>query len=356
MKPRTQEPDVRDSDEIDLFDLIDDIKAKWYWVIGTVIVAIVLALGYLLKASPVYETEVVYKSVMPADLLQLNQPRLKDILGNNIALSPEAAFQLVRTKAMAGSVIRSFYRELINSDNEQLKALIYNPDISEEQNYSLFAERLKYSDSKDSDLFLKLSFQLEDQVLSAEVLNRFSEYLLQRNREEVIHSVELTIDAQLDEWELKAEQMRTAYQADKQRRLLQLQEAVAIARTINQQKPLYSGERVLVSNAPPLYMMGAKALSAEVAELRARSEGNEDLYINGLPELLWKSDTLKSTQIKWDQVRFAEVDQPAIVPLRAVKPRKTLILALAIVAGGMAGILFALLAAAQQRRRYNQSL
>ena len=48
-------------DEIDLFDLIDDIKSKWYWLVGTAFVGVVVAVLYALLATPTYRTELVYK-------------------------------------------------------------------------------------------------------------------------------------------------------------------------------------------------------------------------------------------------------------------------------------------------------
>jgi len=344
------------ADEIDLFDLIDDIKAKWYWLIGTVVAVVCLAVIYLLLVRPVYQTEVVYKSVSPADLLPLNQPRLKSVLAAKEGepfMTPETAFKSVRAKALSGGVMRSFYDQLLESSNDQLKPLIYDETITPEQNYSKFVGLFSHSDpgAKDADLFLKLTLELPDAGLSADVLNLFSEYLLTRNREEMINAVKQQISAHLDEWQMQAEEMRTTYKAAKELRLRELREAADIAHSINQQKPVFSGERVVVSDAPPLYMMGEKALRAEISQLQARAEKDEDLYIEGLPELLWKVDTVKNTAIDWDNVRFAEVDEPAVVPLKPIKPRKMLVLALAVVAGGMAGILFALLSAAQQRRR-----
>jgi len=67
------------SDEVDLFDLIDDIKERWYWLVGTVVLSLCLALVYAYATTPVYQTEVVYKEVSDVDLLPLNQPRLQGI-------------------------------------------------------------------------------------------------------------------------------------------------------------------------------------------------------------------------------------------------------------------------------------
>jgi len=103
-------------------------------------------------------------------------------------------------------------------------------------------------------------------------------------------------------------------------------------------------------------MMGRKALLSEVEQLKNRSiEGGEDIYIKGLPELLWNISLLETLSIDWDAVRYVQLDQGAILPLRPIKPRKILVVALGGVAGFMAGIMFALLAAANVRRKEQKS-
>ena len=51
----------------------------------------------------------------------------------------------------------------------------------------------------------------------------------------------------------------------------------------------------------------------------------------------------------WDSVNFALIDQPALLPLKPIKPRKALIVAMGGVGGFMFGLLAALLAAASAR-------
>ena len=57
----------RHDDEIDLFDLVDDIRDKWYLVLGYFLVGVVLAVVYALNASPLYKTCLLYTSPSPRD-------------------------------------------------------------------------------------------------------------------------------------------------------------------------------------------------------------------------------------------------------------------------------------------------
>ncbi|QQD23866.1 hypothetical protein GJQ55_04945 [Venatoribacter cucullus] len=356
MEPMNQGQYNHAADEIDLFDLIDDIKEKWYWLIGTGLVSVVLAGLYAFMATPTFQTEVVYKPVTEAELLPLNQPRLKDVFdiaADKSYMTAEQAFKDVRAQALSGSLLREFYNLLLSEKDPQLLPLIFNEKISPEQNFSKFTERFSSVDpgAKQNDVFLRLKFELSDAALASAVLNRYSDFMLQKHRDETREAVSMRIEAKLDQWRIQADEMRTKYLAEKERRLLTLEEAAAVAASINQQRPLYDAERVSVGAQPPLYMMGEKALRSEITQLKGRAQRGEDAYIAGLPELLWKIKTVEETQIAWNRVKYIQLDQSAIVPLSAIKPRKLLVLALGAVAGGMAGIMFALMAAAQVRRR-----
>ena len=162
------------ADEIDLFDLIDDIKEKWYWLVGTTAVFLLMAGLYAFVATPTYQTEVVFKPVGEADLLPLNQPRLKDVFdvpADKAYLTSEQAFKDVRTQALSGSVLRDFYNMLLAEQDPVLLPLIYNAALSSEQNFSQFSARFTSVDpgAKQNDVFLRLKFELSDAALASVV-------------------------------------------------------------------------------------------------------------------------------------------------------------------------------------------
>lgn len=337
-------------DEIDLFDLIDDIKDKWYWLVGTVALSLCFALIYAFNASPVFQTEVVYKEVRESELLQLNQPRLQDVF----SLTSEMAFKEVRALARSGNTKRAFYNELLTENDATLRELIYDEKFTPEQNFSKFSDRFTYADpgAKEIDVLLRIKFELNDPQWATTLLNRYSDFVLQRYLAEVQSALELSKKSRLDALHLEAEGLRTAYKAEKKQRMLQLEEASSIAASIKQNMPFYSGNNnALLGSQPPLFMLGQTVLNAELAQMRGRDERDEDEFIPGLPELNWKIQNLQEVHVNWDGVRFVQLDQSAVLPLKPIKPRKLMVVALGGVAGGMAGVMFALLAAAQVRRR-----
>ncbi|MFY9179079.1 MAG: Wzz/FepE/Etk N-terminal domain-containing protein [Venatoribacter sp.] len=350
------------NDEIDLFDLIDDIKSQWKWLIGTSVIFTLVAFTYALLAKPVYQAELVLKPTTETHLLQLNQTRLKEVLDlvskdekepAREYITVDKAFADARARVLSASSMRDFYQKLLQENNPKILELLFDPDISEEQNQTKFYERFSRVDptNKQTDVFLRLKFELMDKELSAELLNRFVLFVLQSQREDEHHAFDFRFQAQLNDWKSQVEEMRANYQSEKMRRLLELQEASAIATSIKQQNPIYTNERFSIGSEPPLYMMGKKALDAEIEQLKQRSQNNEDVYVENLPELLAKIERIERIKIDWNKVQFAQLDQKATVPLAPIKPKKLLVLAIGVGLGVMIGAFLALISAAWKRRK-----
>jgi chain length determinant protein (polysaccharide antigen chain regulator) len=185
--------------------------------------------------------------------------------------------------------------------------------------------------------------------------------------------------------ELRA--LRTELRTRRQNRIAQLDEAIVIAKSLGITKPTNPtslsesnagvGEgnvfRAEVINQQfPLQFMGTEALEAERAALLKRksddhtepkialiqnklqmlehnrqvelmqSRENEDLFLAKLSEMREEAARLRSINLDIDQLNLVRIDRPAVQPLRPVKPKKALILALGLVLGGMLGISVAL--------------
>lgn len=149
----------RHDDEIDLFDLVDDIREKWYWLVGCLVVGSILATVYAYTATPLYRTELILRDAPESDLLTFNQPALRTTLkltsargGNDkgspvelrgepvFALNSNAAFMGVRSVVRSVKARKSFYQEILNSENFEIKALLYNDELTEDQNLARFLE------------------------------------------------------------------------------------------------------------------------------------------------------------------------------------------------------------------------
>jgi len=191
--------------------------------------------------------------------------------------------------------------------------------------------------------------------------------------------------AQLQD-ELKA--LRQQLKAERMDRMAQLSEAIGIARSLGIQKPTTpsalgdaarAGDahmmRTEINNQQtPLYFLGVEALEAERAALQQRKTDdfgekriaqiarelqllqsnrevevleqrqNEDLFLSGVEPLRAEIVRLGGIgNLDFSNLKLVSVDREAVEPLGRVKPRKTLIVVLGVVLGGLAGILIALL-------------
>ena len=363
-------------DEIDLFDLVDDVRDKWYWLVGSVLIGMVFAIAYAVTATPVYETEATIIEVPPSELLAFNQPALRTTLklvnvssdsdnkaeNEPVFLSDEAVFELDPEGAFAGarSVIRSastrkaFYGQLLESDDPELVGLMSSDGLTEEQNLSNFLKRFKFRESgaqESLDTYLTVQFELSrNPEIARDVLNNYVQYALDLHEKRIRNEFELKVQAELELNRTWAENFRNVYASDKERRIAKLEEAAEIAASIGQSRPFYNTNDVIVSSEPPLYMMGETALRREAELLKNRaSKKAEDVFVDGLSVINNYVSNLESVTVDWASVKLADIDQPALLPLRPTKPRKALVVALGGVGGLMFGVLAALLAAASNR-------
>lgn len=185
--------------------------------------------------------------------------------------------------------------------------------------------------------------------------------------------------------ELKA--LRQQLKTRRDNRVAQLDEAVRIAKALGISKPttpssLGEGERVAQGNVirtevnnqqVPLYFMGSEALEAERnALLQRRSDDftepriaqiakelqllannrqievlnkreNEDLFLKDLASWREEAARLRNLDVDVSTLELVTIDQLAMQPVKPIKPKKALILALGLVLGGMFGLFIALL-------------
>ena len=189
--------------------------------------------------------------------------------------------------------------------------------------------------------------------------------------------------AQLED-ELSA--LRLQMKMQRSNRLAELNEAISIAKSMGIKNPTTpssmadagrSGSsqvmRTEVNNQQiPLYFMGSEALEAERKALLARrsddftepriaqiarelkllehnrqievlkSRENEDLFLKDLAGWREEAARLRSLQFDAGSLKLVSIDQRAVEPRQPIKPKKALIVALALMLGGMLGVFVAL--------------
>ncbi|WOX05439.1 Wzz/FepE/Etk N-terminal domain-containing protein [Microbulbifer pacificus] len=185
----------------------------------------------------------------------------------------------------------------------------------------------------------------------------------------------------------KLEALRKELKTRRDNRIAQLEEAIRIAGALEIEKPTTPSAlgyveretqgsviRTEVNNQQiPLYFLGTKALEAErnalqkrrsddftepriaqiTSELQLLSHNrqvevlklreNEDLFLKDLAE--WREEFARLQNLKIDvsDIKLVSIDQNAVEPVRPVHPRKSLILVLGLMLGGMLGVFIAMM-------------
>lgn len=347
----------RYDDEINLFDLVQDLnlQKRWFFLSLTTVVAI--ALVYILTATPIYSVNSVVKPVTEKRLAELNVPQLEEIFSMTVEEAFEHGKQALLSKEYRIDYMRSRKDDLVAVE-------LYDEALSDGQNFArldkLVSTKLS-NEKKDAESFVSINFEMKDPEFAADFLNGYVEFALTQRLEEIKDTLTIKREARLNKLSYDAGLIREQYYTQKIRRSLELSEALRIAKAVGQAEPVYSKSDILGSFKPPLYMYGAKALEAEESALNSRDKIaknyplGEEHFIQGLPEILFEMQQLKSLEIDYSKVSVASIDERALVPERPIKPKKALILALAIVAGGFMGLMVALVVASYRRYLENKA-
>jgi LPS O-antigen subunit length determinant protein (WzzB/FepE family) len=269
-------------------------------------------------------------------------------------LSEFVGISLTYPKGVDGvAVVNGFVADVLEAERERiakdLKVLIANRLFALEQRIK--AARASYEASKQ-----------------AEIANLLEQDALRR--------------AQLQD---ERQALRAELKIRRENRIKEIDEAIQIAESLGIRKPTTpsamadaqrQGQVVhtqVNTSEIPLYFMGVEALRAERQALSERHSDdfnesriaeiekelallsrnrqveildqrqNEDLYLKDLAEWRQEAAQLKGTKFDTTGLQLVRVDQLALEPLAAVKPKKALILVLGGVTGLTLGVLVALL-------------
>lgn len=403
------------ADEIDLVELFQKLWQQKYLIIACTLAVAVCAAGYAWLATPHYQ---VQSMLRPAPLKELDELNSTGVY----SLTPEEALQRVGAALDSYSSHWQFFR-----DNQALFEPLKTGDKTLEQAFEDFnganLTLLQPDPKKTNNLspYVGLRLEYPDYLDGVTILNGMVEQAISDERRRVALDLEGVIQNRLNKIERQMAAARASYEAGKeaaiaklseddrlqiailqdelkalraelrthrQNRIAQLDEAIAIAKSLGISKPTNptslgdvdaaAGQgnvfrTEVISQQFPLHFMGTEALEAErnillkrrsddhtepkIATIQNKlqmlehnrqiemmqSRENEDLFLAKLAEMREEAARLKSIQPNLEQLNLVRIDQPAIKPLNPVKPKKMLIVAIGLVLGGMLGVFVALI-------------
>ncbi|MBJ2289923.1 LPS O-antigen chain length determinant protein WzzB [Pseudomonas sp. MF5691] len=414
MSSSFRDPLVPPSDEI---DLVAYYQAVWRQKKLIVLVTAIVALGagvYAFMATPQYQVSSVLRPAAINELDALNRSEIYQLPPGEALIKVGSALESYDTRL-------GFFRA-----NQALFKQFEQPGRTLEQSFEAFNRNsinLVLPDPKKADSlssYIKLEMDYPKGIDGVAILNGFVDYVTVVERNKIAADLGVIVSNRLTELKGKLDAARSSYDTEKEARIasllevdnvrraqlqdelkalrdqlktlrsdrvVQLSEAISIAKSLNIKKPTtpsslgdaerpgaLSVMRTEINNQQaPLYFMGYDALEAERTALLQRksddfTEGriaqiakelqllksnrevemlklrtNEDLFLSNVQPLRAEISRLRNLNIDMTQLKMVTIDKRALEPLGPVKPRKFLILALGIVLGAGLGIAIALL-------------
>ncbi|WP_256584437.1 Wzz/FepE/Etk N-terminal domain-containing protein [Pseudomonas sp. Irchel 3F5] len=408
-------------DEVDLFIMMQSLWRQKKLIAGTALLGGVLAIFYIFTATPEYEVSTVLRPVELNDLDALNRSEVYTLPPNSALLRVGAALDSYDARL-------GYFRA-----HPELFAAFGRPGRTPEQSFEGFNRKslkLVQADPKKPNQlsdYIGLEMSYPEGVKGDEILNGFVQYAIDIERNKVASDLRIIVGNRLSEVNDKLNAARSAYEDEKQSqiatllegdnlrraelqdelkalrvqlkaqresRIAQLDEAIAIARSLGLKMPSTPSSmapsegvggnviRTEVNNQQnPLYFMGTDALEAERSVLKRRASDdfseprvaqihkelallsanrkvevlkrrqNEDVFLKGIESLRAERVRLTNINVDMQHLKMVSVDRLALQPGSPKSPRKALLIGFGLLLGAMLGMVVAMFRHALATRR-----
>ncbi len=338
------------NDEIDLFELWKGLIEEKNIFFGVLLTVVLVALAYVFLAKPWYESK--------AYLLPPTNESIQEM--NALNLLTESDFY------QADEVFDAFLQNLVSKEvlNQVFErygiAELYNKSIKGYKDVERIARvNLAFeSFSKDIRLVLpKKSNQLDSVLIElklpiepeevANILNEVLNLAQQKTVKDYANEINSELHIRKQRMLNRLANLRKIEKDRRLDRIQILQEAAKIARVLELSEPMMSGPEVKIDGVAvanqgmPLYYLGYRLLEAELSALKERE--NDDPFIPKLREIQQDLADLESVTVSSDRFSVVKVDQKALPASKPIKPKKMLIVMVAVVLGSMLGVFVALI-------------
>lgn len=329
---------LSDSDEIDLFELIEGLWRRKLLIAVTASLVGGAAIGYALLATPIYEAKVFVQPPSQNDIAQLNYGR-GGATGLSM-LSVKDVYDIYLRNLQSESLRREFFRSVYLPSLEEDER-----DESQDELYSSFQEVLTLGvAAKDNPGRYYVKANLPDPQQAAEWVVRYLEMAGQRGVLEVTKDVKADATVRANNLEQRIEAARESARKEREDKIAQLSEALRVAQSIGLEKPpiISSGLSTELSagmDGSLTYMRGSKALEAEIDNLRKRT--SDDPFVDSLRKKQEELSFYRTLQIDRGVIQVYRQDGAIESPDKPVKPKRLLIALAGLVAGVVLGGLLA---------------
>jgi chain length determinant protein (polysaccharide antigen chain regulator) len=333
---------ARNEAEISLAELARLLVRRGWLIVVALLVSLLLALAYVLVATPRYEVEVGVDRPLNSEIAALNLGRTTAV--DLATFTPEDVFGYFVRQLRSDQAFQRFFRELYlpslsaderHAGENQLyrrasRLLSIQPPADRGGARQIYALRMRADDPGKAQRWLQ------------EFLDQVSDDASRKLVDDALRERELKIantKQELDELRLTAAQKRKD-------RITELSEALAVAQGANLLKPQVTGawlpKEDLVGpfvDGSMLYARGAQVLSAELEVLKRRE--SDDAFIADLREVESRLRMLQSVEPKAGTFRVFGIDGDILVPEGPISPHRPFVFTLAAVLGLVLGVALA---------------
>ena len=359
-------------DEIDLFQICTDLWRKRVLITFVALAVLACGVSYSYLAPEVYKAKALLLPPPASSLSELtavsnlaevaNVSNLAEVANvSNLAevanVSPSRAFDLTNqylasmevkramlsSPAIAGYIGHAFPESTELDKLESLSKLmvVLLPDIKKKRNST------------------EVSIEWHDPVQGAELVNTWVELGMNGARRELIKNIRVSLEGEIEKVSEKIETKKRLALSQLDTELLQLKDAKMVADQNGWLEPVNIVTENLVTDKPSyanvmdlrsLYLLGSRALLAEIVALERRRE-NVESYMSDLAALNEQRIKLERTVLDEDLVWTARIDARAVPPEERIKPKRTLIMLVSLVLGTMVGLFVALIVVSVEKRK-----
>ncbi|MBE0493898.1 MAG: LPS O-antigen chain length determinant protein WzzB [Thiomicrospira sp.] len=350
------QPQTQYDDEIDLFELWQTIWSQKWLIIGLTLLVTVLAALYALSLPKVYQSNVSLLPPIQQNIEEINfvlEPAAQDFKGTtsslkslNFSYSPQNVFDLYRTELLSNRTMEEFY------DQYQIKSYFLLADLenphSQLRAYQKFVDSLSYSGPAKNASFNASSLTLEftDAEKTAEWLNEYVKFTANKTRQHILDTIHSRLAQEKNQLQQQISALIEQEKDERQNKIQRLNESLEIAQKAGIHDSITNKS---TGQFDADYLRGTKILAAEIQALKNRE--SDEAFALGVSKLSEKLKLINSVNLNADNIIPVQIDKTATVPNSPIKPNKKLIVAVALVLGGMLGVFIALIRGAVRKRK-----
>jgi len=339
-------------DEIDLFELIEFLWKEKVLIVAITAVITLIGGGVAFSLTPTYEASV---KMLPPSKANVAELAKFDILQSSHSHSQSQS----QSFADFLQILKSNQLRKTFLSQEGVKTSLFSSEISSQKALSAL-EKMAVVEIPEQGPKTEVSFkfQFKDAALAADYANQLIQLAVDQYRVNIAQTFSSEKDQEVKKLKDQKASLITTHEDRLNTEITKLKEAQQIAEKLNIIEPRESKDQIVKTKASSsvlteemryLYSQGTRALKAEIETISDRKK-NLAMF-DGLLEIEQQSALLNSVSFDAPKVMPVTIDLAAEAPEQHIKPKRSLIVTLSVIIGGLLGIVFVLIRNAVRNRK-----